>query len=275
MCDCVTYRGVALSALYSPRKWAVDGEVAVGTLLFGLGEVSVAIVAVAAGYVLLWRGAYRILYTSAGTERAVARESSAFESGVLGATQPDNVWAFDAWSYRVAGRFAGRIRVVLSDTAIVIAGPRVPRAAYAFWVWAQSVCLVGAITALAASVSLASLAALGWFGALLATGVAIALTGAGLWPGLGEMGWVVSGRYDAVEIQRSLIADVRLGKGWSRGGFDEVLFLYRAGVDKVAEGRAVSFFAPDEAGHLVRYGIHIHGDEDVARLAAELSESGR
>ena len=111
---------------------------------------------------------------------------------------------------------------------------------------------------------------LAWFGALFVAGVGIALTGAGLWPGLGEMSWVVSGRYHAVDVPRSAISDVRIGKGWSRGGFDEVLFLYRAGVDKVAEGRAVSFFAPDEDGHLVRYGIHIHEDDDLARFAAEL-----
>lgn len=275
MCVCDTLYRARAVALYSRRKRVPDGEVVVGALLFALREWTIVIAAVAAGYLLLWRGAYRILHTSAGAARAVAREASAFESAELGSSAPVGAWVLDAWSYRVAARFAGRIRVVVTDDTLIIAGPRVPRPVYAFWVWAQALCLVGAFAALTASVVLLSLAALGWFGVLLIAGVAIALTGAGLWPGLGEMGWVVTARYDAVDVPRSSISDVRLGKGWSRGGFDEVLFLYRAGVDKVAEGRAVSFFAPDEDGHLVRYGIHIHADDDVARLAAVLSGSGR
>lgn len=75
-----------------------------GALLFALREWTVAIVAIVAAYVLLWRGAYRILLTSAGSARAVAREASAFESGELGATPPDAPWVIDAWSYRVAAR---------------------------------------------------------------------------------------------------------------------------------------------------------------------------
>ena len=65
--------------------------------------------------------------------------------------------------------------------------------------------------------------------------------------------------------------EVDIGKGWSKGGFEVVLFPYKAGIDKLAEGLAVSFFAPDELGREVRFAVDMYSNEQARELAGLLA----
>ena len=58
-----------------------------------------------------------------------------------------------------------------------------------------------------------------------------------------------------------------IGKGWSNGGLAVVLPPYKPMVDKMADRRAVSFFAPDETKHEVRYALHMTSEVDAQELA--------
>ncbi len=58
------------------------------------------------------------------------------------------------------------------------------------------------------------------------------------------------------------------------GGLEVVLLPYKAQVDKMAEGRAVSFFAPDEYGREVRFAVHVYSDEDARELSDMLAQTG-
>ena len=64
--------------------------------------------------------------------------------------------------------------------------------------------------------------------------------------------------------------EVDIGKGWSKGGFEVVLFPYKAGIDRMSEGLAVSFFAPDEDGHEVRFALSMYTKEKARELAEAL-----
>jgi hypothetical protein len=64
------------------------------------------------------------------------------------------------------------------------------------------------------------------------------------------------------------VCEVDIGRGWSKGGFDVVLFPYKVGIDKMAEGLAVSFFAPDEYGRQARFAMDMNSNE----FARELSQ---
>lgn len=63
--------------------------------------------------------------------------------------------------------------------------------------------------------------------------------------------------------------------GWSyrKGGLEVVLLPYRAGVDTMAEGLAVSFFAPDEVGREVRFPVDMYTEEHARELAEMLERS--
>lgn len=233
------------------------------------------VVAVVAAACLVWMGRaiVGIFARTAPSGAASHRRATALESATLGADAPAGVSAFDVWSYRVPARFAGKTRIIVGDDAVVVAGPRVPFALYRGWIWLQ-----GVLLALVPALAVWALLAWDWrlVVAALATFVvsfAISAGGAGLWPGLGELEYVTHGTYMAVEFPRSSVSDVAIGEGWSRGGMDVVLLPYKKGVDKMAEGGAVSFFAPDERGGEVRYALHCVRAEDAEELATLLKST--
>jgi hypothetical protein len=207
--------------------------------------------------------------------RAVEREATALESALVGATVPEGAAAYDAWSYRVGARFAGRVRIVVQGGRVSVAGPRVPDALYRVWIWIQGVVLALVAPLLVAGVILWdvrwALAALGSF----VLGWAIAALGAGLWPGLGEVTAVEDGRFRALEFPLASIREVDVGRGWSKGGLGAVLFYVRPVIDAMAARRAVSFFAPDERGRGVRFALHMTSDEAAQELAERLRAAGR
>jgi len=211
------------------------------------------------------------LFTRRATMRATLRRASPVESGLFAKTVPARAEVFDAWAYRMGARFAGRVRLTVYGDTVVVAGPRVLRLLYAIWVCVQGLLLALVIPLLAAAIFM-----LDWRWLVVAVitfvlSFVISMGGAGLWPGLGEL-FEEDGRYMAVEFPRQSIRDIDIGKGWSKGGFEVVLFPYKAGIDKLSEGLAVSFFAPDEHGHEVRFALSMYTTEKAQELAQVLGE---
>ena len=139
------------------------------------------------------------------------------------------------------------------------------------WIWVQTLLLAAVFPALAAAIVL-----LDWRYLVLTVGLfvlswAVSMGGAGLWPGLGELtAEGEEGHLDALEFPRNAIREVDIGKGWSKGGFEVILFPYLAAINKLAEGRAVSFFAPDETGHEVRFALDMYAESKANELAGIL-----
>ena len=201
---------------------------------------------------------------------ATLREASAFESARVGAEPPEGARAFDGFSYRVPGRMAGRSRIVVKGDTVALAGPRVPFGLYAFWIWLQ-----GILLALVPAALVAAAVRLDWKWLVAAlvifiAGQAVSALGAGIWPGFGETEYIEGGRFKAVEFRVEQVHDVKIGAGWADGGIDVVTMPVVKGIDKLAEDRAVSFFAPDDAGRDVRYAFHFASDQDADEFAGLL-----
>jgi hypothetical protein len=225
----------------------------------------VALVAVAAFGVL---GAAVVrLFSRRAQARALEREATAFESALVGAEAVPGARAFDAWSYRVGARFAGRVRIVLDADRVVVAGPRVPRGIYRAWIAAQA-----ALLALVPPLVLAAVLALDPRIALLAllafiVSWGVSMLGAGLWPGLGELPSVDTGHHRAVSFEGGEVVEIDAGAGWEKGGLGIVLLPYVRAITAFARQRPVSFFAPDEDGLEIRFALHMTSDGAAAELA--------
>jgi len=228
--------------------------------------IVVGVVAVACvGYMSVTIG--RMFGRTAVGGPAILREASEFESANVGAEAPTGAQAYDAFSYRVPGRFAGRVRITLEGERVTIAGPRVSAPLYQLWVWIQGLLLA----LVPAALSIAAVR-LDWRWLLAALGVFVAgqlvsALGAGVWPGLGEVEYIDRGRFSAVEFGLDQVHDVKVGQGWADGGIDVVLLPVKGGIDGLAANRAVSFFAPDDQGRDVRYALHMTSEADATELA--------
>jgi len=212
------------------------------------------------------------LFSRKAPVRANLRRATRVESGLFEETFPQGAGVFDGWAYRMGARFAGRCRVTVYDDRVVVAGPRVPRRLYELWVWVQ-----GILLALVVPLSVAAIVALDWRWLVTAVvsfvlSYGISFGGAGLWPGLGELFWD-EGCLMAVEFARDQVREVDIGEGWAKGGFEVVLFPYKAGIDKMSAGLAVSFFAPDEHGHEVRFALLMYTEERAREFADVLSQN--
>ena len=228
-----------------------------------------AVIAIAAVVSLGWMSFAVVgLFSRSASGRALVRDGTAVESALVGGAVPAGARVFDGWSYRVGARFAGRVRVAVYPEQVAVAGPRVPRRLYELWVWAQGLLLALVIPVVAAAVVTLDWRWLLAAAATLVVSFAVSMGGAGLWPGLGELtATPVGGFFKALEFPRASVCQVDIGKGWNKGGLEVVLLPYTVGIDSMAAGRAVSFFAPDEGGHEVRFAIHMHSDEDALDLA--------
>lgn len=218
------------------------------------------------------------LFSARSPVSAVVRPGSAVESGLVDGIVPPEARVFDGWSYRMGARFAGRVRVAVYPETVAVAGPRIPSGLYKAWVWLQSLLLAAVFPALAAAMVLHDWRYLLWAVGLFVLSFAVSMGGAGLWPGLGELtAEAGEGRLYALEFPRSAISEVDIGKGWSKGGFEVILFPYLIPINKMAEGRAVSFFAPDESGHEVRFALDMYAEtkaNELAGLLRSVSEAG-
>lgn len=229
------------------------------------------VIALVAAASFAWFGAavFRLFSRRAGA-LARLREGSALESGLVGAVVPEGQRAFDAWSYRVGARFAGRVRVVVGPETVSIAGPRVPRGLYRAWIVVQAL-LLAAVAPLAVGALVVWSAVLVWLAvAAFVLSWLVSSLGAGLWPGLGEFESLETGRFRALEVPRTSVREVDVGPGWSKGGLDVVLLPYMRALNVMLGARPVSFFAPDEDGLEVRFALHMTSDEDAQVLAGLL-----
>lgn len=228
--------------------------------------IVIAAVGAASLGVMCW--AIRGLFSRRAETKALLRQGTPLESGLVSGRVPEGARAFDGWAYRVGARFAGRVRIVIYPDRVAVAGPRVPRSLYEAWIWTQGILLALVPPALVASVVMLDWRWLLVSIALFIVSFGVSSGGAGLWPGLGELEAVgAGGCFKALEFPRTSVREVDIGAGWSKGGLEVVLFPYKAGVDQMAAGRAVSFFAPDEYGREVRFAIHAYSDEDAGALA--------
>jgi len=217
----------------------------------------VVIVLVGVGAVGRLSAAVVRLFSARAPVRAVVRPGSTVESGLVGGVVPAEARVLDGWSYRVSARFAGRVRIAVYPDSVAVAGPRVPSGLYKVWIWVQTLLLDWRYLVLTVG--------------LFVLSFAVSMGGAGLWPGLGELtAEGEEGHLGALEFPRNAIREVDIGKGWSKGGFEVILFPYLAGINKLAEGRAVSFFAPDETGHEVRFALDMYAESKANELAGIL-----
>lgn len=237
--------------MFGLQQWAVIGVVAAACL----GPMALTI--------------HRMFSRRGDVEKATERRATAFESALI-AEPPAGVVGYDGFSYRVTARFAGKVRVVVGDGAVVVAGPRVPRGIYVLWIWVQ-----GLLLALVPPLLAWALVALDWRPLLWGLGIGIvslgiSSLGAGLWPGLGEMPFLTDGVHTGLEVPLSSVSDVAVGEGWARGGMETVLLPYKRGIDALAAEHAVSWFASDERGVLVRFAVHLHDADAASQLAEQL-----
>lgn len=206
---------------------------------------------------------------AAGT--AVVRPSTPVETGLFGAEVPSGARVFDGWSYRTPARYAGRVRVVVTDETVTIAGPRAPKPLYAIWIWLQGITL-----ALVPAALVLAAVKLDWRALLLALGVfvvsaVVMAIGAGVWPGLGETVLVAEGTFEATDIPLDTVGRVTIGEGWARDGLRLVIAPYAPGIDALAATRAVCFNAPDGFGYDRSWAIHMLSDDDARELSGLLS----
>ena len=169
-----------------------------------------------------------------------AREATAFESSLVGAEAPDSAKAFDGFSYRVAARFAGKVRVLVDGERVSVAGPRVPRGIYVFWILAPGPAAgarPGRVGARRGQVGLAGIGSGTRRRCCELRGPSS--LGAGLWPGLGEMPYLTTGRHQAVDFPLSSVSEVKVGPGWADGGLQVVLLPYTGAIDQLATDHAV------------------------------------
>lgn len=203
---------------------------------------------------------------------ATVRHSTPLETGLVGATPGSGEHAFDGFAYRVTSRYAGRVRVVVRDETVTIAGPRAPRGLYVLWIWLQGLTL-----ALVPPALVLAIVKLDWRALLLSLGIMLVSTlfmaiGAGVWPGMGETVFVGEGRFDATEIPLSAVRNLTIGDDWARDGMRLVIAPYAPGIDNLAKDTAVCFNAPDGEGRDASYAIHMLSKEHAIALRDLLAE---
>lgn len=200
------------------------------------------------------------------------RHSTPLETGLVGAAPEPGERAFDGFSYRATARYAGRVRVVVREDTVTIAGPRAPRGLYVLWIWLQGLTL-----ALVPPALVLAAVKLDWRALLLALGIMVVSSlvmaiGAGVWPGMGETLFVGEGRFDATEVPLSAVRNVTIGENWARDGLRLVIAPYAPGIDNLAKDNAVCFNAPDGEGRDASYAIHMLSKDDAIALRDLLAE---
>jgi hypothetical protein len=212
------------------------------------------------------------LFSTGAPAAATLRLGTAVESGLVGGTVPEGARVFDGWAFRVGARFAGRVRIAVYPDRVAVAGPRVPRWLYETWMWVQGLLLGLVPAALAGAIVLLDWRWIAWAILIFLASFGISFGGAGLWPGLGEV-LGERGYFRALEFPRGSVHEVDIGKGWAKGGLEVVLLPYVTGVDRMAAGRAVSFFAPDEYGRKVRFAMDMYTEEAARQLSQMLEQA--
>lgn len=182
----------------------------------------------------------------------------------------DQELRLEGYSYRTSSRFGSRVKVSVDDRTVSVTGPRVGVLTYRLWIAIQAVLLALIAPTLVAAVVL-------WDWRYLALSLALPIVHL-LFGGIGAATFwemqTMAGRQTTVSFPVSAVEHVKVGRGWARKGLWLVILPYVAPLNKISEGHAVSFEAPDRErdGDSV-YAIHFWDESDAATLG-NLLEGG-
>ncbi len=178
---------------------------------------------------------------------------------------------FEAFSYRTSSRFGSVVEVSLDSGLVTVTGPRIGIIAYGLWIALQLALLTLVLASLVTAVVVWDWRCLVLALALLLVHLAVGGLGAGaLWEGARLTAFGL-GEYPSVSFPVSVVKRVSIGRGWARRGLWLVIPYAVPGIDKTAEGHAVSFEAPDgERGKDVVYALHVRTEDEAKALAALL-----
>jgi hypothetical protein len=173
----------------------------------------------------------------------------------------------EGYGYRTSSRFGSWTKISVQDDLVSVTGPRVGASSYRLWIACQLLVL-----ALVVAVALVALVARDWRYLLLVPGLLVlhwlvgVMGAAGLWE-MANMTDIGSG-HPTHSFPLGTVKRVKIGPGWARKGLWLVILPYVAGINKMAEGYAVSFEAPagDVVGDAV-YAFHMHTTEEAGELA--------
>jgi hypothetical protein len=178
--------------------------------------------------------------------------------------------SFEGYGYRTSSRFGSWTKISVQGDMVSVTGPRVGALPYRLWIACQLL-----ILALVVAAVLVAFVARDWRYLLLVPGLLVlhwfvgVIGAAGLWE-MASMTAIGSG-YPTHSFPLSSVKRVKIGSGWARNGLWLVILPYVAGINKMAEGYAVSFEARagDVAGDAV-YAFHMHTKEEARELAGVL-----
>ncbi len=150
----------------------------------------------------------------------------------------------------------------VDSQTVSVTGPRVGILTYRLWIAVQVVLLALIVPALLATVVLWD-----WRYLVLTMSLPVAHLFFG---GLGAATFweiaVMSG-LQTTSFPVSAVKHVKIGRGWARNGLWLVILPYVAPLNKISEGHAVSFEAPDgvKTGDSV-YAVHFDDERDAATM---------
>ena len=185
----------------------------------------------------------------------------------------ENNASFVVFGYRTSSRFASRLKVSVNGQTVSVTGPRVGVTTYRLWIALQAILLVLTVPTLIVAIIL-------WDWRYLVTALALlflywvisAVGAVALWEFQNLESFEREGN-QSTSFPISSVKRVKIGPGWARNGLWLILLPFIAGLNKVSEGRVVSFEAPDgDTGKDAVYSFHMHIMDDPQALARLLED---
>ena len=183
--------------------------------------------------------------------------------------------SFKAYSYRTSSRFGSRVGVSVDGQTVSVTGPRVGAIIYRLWIAAQLVLFWAIVPVLLVAVVLWDWRYLVVALVLAVAHWAVSTFGAVcLWELENVKTFTAGTEGQTTMFAVSAVKRVTVGRGWARKGLWLVIAPYVAGINKMAEGYAVSFEAPDgERNGSAVYALHMQTKEEAQALV-RLLEGG-
>ncbi|MGA9348850.1 MAG: hypothetical protein WBW48_08600 [Anaerolineae bacterium] len=176
--------------------------------------------------------------------------------------------SFKAYSYRTSSRFGSRVRVSVDGQTVSVTGPRVGVIIYRLWIAAQLVLFWAIVPVLL-------VAAVLWDWRYLVVALVLAIAhwavstfgAVCLWELENVKAFTAGTEGQTTTFAVSAVKRVTVGRGWARKGLWLVIAPYVAGINKMAEGYAVSFEAPaGERDEDMVYALHMQTKEEAQAL---------
>jgi hypothetical protein len=183
----------------------------------------------------------------------------------------DTKTSFEAYGYRTSSRFGSRLKVSVEGGMVSVTGPRVGVAIYRLWIAIQSLFLASVLPMLIVSVVLWNWIYLVIALALFITYYIFSSVGAvALWEYQNVI--AIDKGYQTASFQVSSVKRVKIGRGWARNRLWLVIVPFIVPLNKLSEGRVVSFEAMDkETGKDAVFALHMSNDEE-GKILAKLLE---